>query len=57
MRDSWLRPSDDTAGKLTRVEQDGEPHVCIRDHHAIVREQVGNTLFEFPANSFFQNSE
>ena len=56
MRDSWLRPSDDTTAGLTQVEQDGEPHVCIRDHHAIVRERVGSTLFEFPANSFFQNS-
>jgi tRNA (uracil-5-)-methyltransferase len=56
MRDSWVRPSDDAAANLIQVEQDGESHVCIRDHHAIVREKVGNTLFEFPANSFFQNS-
>ncbi|KAG8756851.1 tRNA(m5U54)methyltransferase [Serendipita sp. 396] len=41
----------------TIPQQDGdETHVCIRDHKAIVRERVGTTLFEFPANSFFQNN-
>ncbi|PVF95764.1 S-adenosyl-L-methionine-dependent methyltransferase [Serendipita vermifera] len=48
MRDSLLpvASSDDTERE----------HVCIRDHKAIVREQVGKYEFEFPANSFFQNN-
>jgi tRNA (uracil-5-)-methyltransferase len=48
MRDSLLpSPSSDGAER---------EHVCIRDHKAIVREQVGKHEFEFPANSFFQNN-
>ncbi|KDQ51329.1 hypothetical protein JAAARDRAFT_41178 [Jaapia argillacea MUCL 33604] len=33
-----------------------EKHVCITNHKAIVRERVGDFLFEFPASSFFQNN-
>lgn len=33
-----------------------EPHVCITDHHATVREQVGDNEFEQQAGSFFQNN-
>ncbi|KIO33610.1 hypothetical protein M407DRAFT_65397 [Tulasnella calospora MUT 4182] len=40
----------------TTSEQDGEAHVCITDYKATVREHVGNTRFEFPAGSFFQNN-
>ncbi|KAG9001089.1 tRNA(m5U54)methyltransferase [Tulasnella sp. JGI-2019a] len=35
---------------------DAEEHICITDHKATVRERVGDTLFEFPAGSFFQNN-
>ncbi|KAI5474547.1 tRNA (m5U54) methyltransferase Trm2 [Pseudohyphozyma bogoriensis] len=33
-----------------------EAHVCITDHHAVVREQVGSVEFEQMAGSFFQNN-
>lgn len=33
-----------------------EPHVCITDHHATVREQIGLVEFEQVAGSFFQNN-
>ncbi|KAG8870963.1 tRNA(m5U54)methyltransferase [Tulasnella sp. 331] len=33
-----------------------EEHICITDHKATVRESVGDTIFEFPAGSFFQNN-
>lgn len=35
---------------------ENEKHVCITDHHAIVRERVADKLFTFTANSFFQNN-
>lgn len=41
---------------LQVVDSSREDHVCIRDHKAIVRERVGSKVFEFPANSFFQNN-
>ncbi|KAG8904695.1 tRNA(m5U54)methyltransferase [Tulasnella sp. 403] len=33
-----------------------EVHTCVTDHHASVRERVGDVTFEFPAGSFFQNN-
>lgn len=36
--------------------ESNEEHICITDHKATVRERVGQTLFEFPAGSFFQNN-
>jgi tRNA (uracil-5-)-methyltransferase len=33
-----------------------EKHVCISDHRAIVRERVGDMIFEYPGGSFFQNN-
>lgn len=33
-----------------------EKHVCITDHHAVVRERVADKMFTFSANSFFQNN-
>jgi hypothetical protein len=33
-----------------------EKHVCIKDHHAVVRERVADKMFTFSANSFFQNN-
>lgn len=57
MRDSIL-PPDQVPDNVSSIlhSEDGETHTCIRDHKAIVRERVGTTLFEFPANSFFQNN-
>lgn len=49
MRDSLQEHNADGSGSE-------EKHICIRDHKAIVRERVGASLFEFPANSFFQNN-
>lgn len=37
-------------------EEDPEPHICITDHHEIVRERVSDKFFTFVANSFFQNN-
>lgn len=36
--------------------QDSDGHVCITDHHAVVRERVSDKFFTFTANSFFQNN-
>jgi tRNA (uracil-5-)-methyltransferase len=33
-----------------------EQHICITDHHAVVRERVADKMFTFSANSFFQNN-
>lgn len=33
-----------------------EPHICITDHHAVVREQIKDIEFEQMAGSFFQNN-
>ena len=33
-----------------------ETHGCVSDHRAIVRERVGDMLFEYPGGSFFQNN-
>ncbi|GAA5984269.1 hypothetical protein JCM10908_006117 [Rhodotorula pacifica] len=56
LRDSLPpRPADATA-KATPYVPSSEPHVCITDHHATVREQVGANEFEQQAGSFFQNN-
>ncbi|KAG8997363.1 tRNA(m5U54)methyltransferase [Tulasnella sp. 427] len=44
------------APATTTVDEDGTAHVCITDYKATVREHVGDTVFEFPAGSFFQNN-
>jgi tRNA (uracil-5-)-methyltransferase len=31
-------------------------HICITDHKAVVREKVGDWVFEYTAGSFFQNN-
>ncbi|GAA6028275.1 hypothetical protein NBRC10512_003115 [Rhodotorula toruloides] len=56
LRDSLPpRPADATA-KPADYAPSTEPHVCITDHHATVREQVGTNEFEQQAGSFFQNN-
>lgn len=35
---------------------ENEKHICITDHHAVVRERVADKMFTFSANSFFQNN-
>lgn len=52
LRDSIAKVETESSLDLPIV--DG--HVCIRDHKAIVREKVGDKIFEFPAGSFFQNN-
>jgi len=39
-----------------QVHKEERQHICITDHKATVREQVGESIFEFPAGSFFQNN-
>jgi len=41
---------------IADAESDSEKHVCVTVHKTTVRERVGETLFEFPAGSFFQNN-
>ncbi|GAA6034092.1 hypothetical protein JCM8097_000691 [Rhodosporidiobolus ruineniae] len=56
LRDSLPpRPADQTS-KPVPYTPPTEPHVCITDHHATVREQVGDIEFEQQAGSFFQNN-
>lgn len=42
--------------QVERGPQENEKHVCITDHHAVVRERVADKMFTFSANSFFQNN-
>lgn len=53
LRDS-LPPRPEGTRKTAELVD--EPHVCITDHHAVVREQIGNVEFEQMAGSFFQNN-
>ena len=51
LRESLLIPSDGDNGGL-----DSERTICVTDHKGTVREKVGDKVFEYPANSFFQNN-
>ncbi|KAK4056666.1 tRNA(m5U54)methyltransferase [Microbotryomycetes sp. JL221] len=58
LRDS-LPPRDASITSITQSQTDNvdkESHVCITDHHATVRERVGDIEFEQKAGSFFQNN-
>ncbi|KAM0791417.1 hypothetical protein ACM66B_005877 [Microbotryomycetes sp. NB124-2] len=56
LRDS-LPPRDANAtAESVKAASAGEPHICITDHHATVRERVGEIEFEQKAGSFFQNN-
>ncbi|KII86275.1 hypothetical protein PLICRDRAFT_43861 [Plicaturopsis crispa FD-325 SS-3] len=63
LRDSLEIPSTNSEPPTT-IEADSdsslassfEKHVCVTDHKAIVRERVGDKIFEFPGGSFFQNN-
>ncbi|KIJ45053.1 hypothetical protein M422DRAFT_67222 [Sphaerobolus stellatus SS14] len=60
LRDSLVRPKPDEveAGSeaMESLTEGFEKHVCITDYHALIRERVGDFLFEYPAGSFFQNN-
>ena len=56
MRDSLPPRPADVVAKASPYVPSTEPHVCITDHHATVREQVGDNEFEQQAGSFFQNN-
>ena len=49
-------PMEDLVEALSSTGLDDVAHVCITDHHAVVRERVADKLFTFTANSFFQNN-
>lgn len=55
-RGSTILMRDSLQVGTSTTSEEEENHVCIQDHKATVRERVGTTLFEFPANSFFQNN-
>ncbi|GAA5948016.1 hypothetical protein JCM3765_007072 [Sporobolomyces pararoseus] len=56
LRDSLPPRSADLTSKPIDYTPSTEGHVCITDHHATVREQVGTNEFEQQAGSFFQNN-
>ncbi|KWU47153.1 hypothetical protein RHOSPDRAFT_28167 [Rhodotorula sp. JG-1b] len=56
LRDSLPPRPADVVSKASPYVPSTEPHVCITDHHATVREQVGDNEFEQQAGSFFQNN-
>lgn len=72
LRDSLVIPTTESSPEEKGIERTSETtvsdaaidalgnsferHVCITDHKAIVRERVGQFLFEFPAGSFFQTN-
>lgn len=51
-----LRESLAIPGNSTDVGADPEATICVTDHKGTVREKVGDKIFEYPANSFFQNN-
>ncbi|KAF5386601.1 hypothetical protein D9615_002019 [Tricholomella constricta] len=51
--DASPREADTSVDALTSSL---EKHVCITDQKAIVREKVGDKIFEYVAGSFFQNN-
>ena len=51
LRESLPIPGDDSNGDM-----DPETAICVTDHKGTVREKVGDKVFEYPANSFFQNN-
>lgn len=53
--DTQESSSFDGAAAITDADKP-EKHICITDHNATVRERVGDTVFEYSANSFFQNN-
>ena len=56
LRDSLPPRAPGTTRPLPGTGFPAEAHVCITDHHATVREQVGTVEFEQMAGSFFQNN-
>lgn len=57
LRDSLPpRPEGDVKPSTTEILSSSEEHICITDHHATVREQIGTVEFEQIAGSFFQNN-
>ena len=51
LRESLPIPGDGSNG-----DADSEMAICVTDHKGTVREKVGDRVFEYPANSFFQNN-
>ena len=51
LRESLPIPGDGSNGDV-----DAEKTICVTDHKGTVREKVGDKVFEYPANSFFQNN-
>jgi len=51
LRESLPIPGDGSNGDM-----DSEVTICVTDHKGTVREKVGDKVFEYPANSFFQNN-
>lgn len=56
LRDSINISNNTTATSSDPVDPSAEKHICISDHKAVVRERVGDMLFEYPGGSFFQNN-
>ncbi|GAA5833387.1 hypothetical protein JCM3766R1_005487 [Sporobolomyces carnicolor] len=56
LRDTLPPRSSELTSKPSDYAPSTERHVCITDHHATVREQVGPNEFEQQAGSFFQNN-
>ncbi|GAA5925740.1 tRNA (uracil(54)-C(5))-methyltransferase [Sporobolomyces koalae] len=56
LRDTLPPRSAEQTAKPADYAPSTENHVCITDHHATVREQVGPNEFEQQAGSFFQNN-
>ena len=51
LRESLPIPGDGSNGDM-----DPAMTICVTDHKGTVREKVGDKVFEYPANSFFQNN-
>lgn len=53
LRDSVAVPDTSDPDSLSSAV---EKHVCVTDHRATVRENVGDWIFEYTGGSFFQNN-
>ena len=51
-----LRESLPVPGDAGHANPNPETAICVTDHKATIREKVGDKVFEYTANSFFQNN-
>ncbi|KAH9891189.1 S-adenosyl-L-methionine-dependent methyltransferase, partial [Cubamyces lactineus] len=58
LRDSikFDAPGEPSSNPLTSIAAEDGEHICVTDQKGVVRERVGDMLFEYTAGTFFQNN-